>query len=46
MHAAFGETGKIDIAAKFEPKKDKTIIYEVYNDTNCLVDLDEAYTRN
>ncbi len=36
-----GETGVIDKAALEERKKGKYFIYEVYNDTNCLVELDE-----
>lgn len=36
-----GETGKIDPAALFEKKKRKYYLYEVYPDTNCLVEMDE-----
>lgn len=36
-----GETGKIDPAAIFEKKKRKFYKYEAYNDTTCLVELDE-----
>jgi len=36
-----GETGKIDPAAIFERKKRKFYKYEAYNDTTCLVELDE-----
>jgi len=36
-----GETGKIDPAAIFEKKKRKYYLYEVYPDTNCLVEMDE-----
>ncbi len=36
-----GETGKIDIAALEEMKKRKKIIYEVYDDCNCLIETDE-----
>ena len=36
-----GETGKIDPAAIFEKKKKKFYKYEAYNDTTCLVELDE-----
>ncbi|RLI09668.1 Glu-tRNA(Gln) amidotransferase GatDE subunit E [Candidatus Bathyarchaeota archaeon] len=35
------EVGEIDRAALFEFEKGKTIIYEAYLDTNCLVELDE-----
>ena len=36
-----GETGKIDTAAIFEKTKRKYYCYEVYNDTTCLLELDE-----
>jgi Glu-tRNA(Gln) amidotransferase subunit E-like FAD-binding protein len=39
LHAARGETGEIDIAAKHEASKDKEFVYYFY-DTNCLVELD------
>ena len=35
------EVGEVDKAALFEFEKRKTIIYEAYEDTNCLVELDE-----
>ncbi len=35
-----GETGEIDVAAIEEMKKNKKIIYEVYDDCDCLVDTD------
>jgi len=35
-----GETGEIDIAALEEMKKKRKIIYEVYDDCDCLVDTD------
>jgi len=40
LHAVAGETGDIDIAAKYEVGKDKEFIYQGY-DTTCLVELDE-----
>ena len=36
-----GETGKIDPAAIFEKTKRKFYKYEAYNDTTCLLELDE-----
>ena len=36
-----GETGEIDIAAIEEIKKERKIIYEVYDDCDCLIDTDE-----
>ena len=41
IRAVSGESGKIDVAAKFEENKDQHIIYEGYNDSNCLIELDE-----
>ena len=40
LHAVAGESGEIDIAAKYESGKDKEFVYQVY-DTTCLVELDE-----
>ncbi len=36
-----GETGEIDLAAMEERKKERYFVYEGYNDTTCLVELDE-----
>ncbi len=36
-----GETGEIDIAAAYEKAKQLYYIYEGYNNTTCLVELDE-----
>ncbi len=41
LRAVSGETGKVDIAASFEKLKKARTIYEGYNDTTCLVELDE-----
>ncbi|MCG3219531.1 MAG: hypothetical protein KAR35_11000, partial [Candidatus Heimdallarchaeota archaeon] len=41
LRALSGETGEIDISAKFEQKKQQNIIYEAYSDSNCLIELDE-----
>ncbi len=40
LNPVIGESGKVDIAAEYEKKQDKTFVYEVF-DTNCLVELDE-----
>jgi len=40
LNPVVGETGEIDVAAKYEKEKDKTFSYLVF-DTNCLVELDE-----
>jgi glutamyl-tRNA(Gln) amidotransferase subunit E len=36
-----GEMGEVDPAALHELLKDKEFVYEYYEDTNCLVELDE-----
>jgi len=41
MRIVAGETGEIDKAALDEVLKNKEIVYQAYNDTNCLVELDE-----
>ncbi len=48
LHAVAGEGGEIDVAAKHEALSDKTFVYQGYEDTTCLVELDESppYTIN
>nr|QBM01308.1 aspartyl/glutamyl-tRNA(Asn/Gln) amidotransferase subunit B [uncultured archaeon] len=41
LHAVAGETGKIDIAADYEHKREREFVYEGYSDSTCLVELDE-----
>jgi len=41
LHAVAGETGEVDVAAKFEAGRERKFIYEGYYDNNCLVELDE-----
>ena len=41
IRPSFGESGKIDVSAEFEGRKTKKIVYKVFNDTDCLVDIDE-----
>ena len=41
LHAIAGESGEVDIAAKYQAALDKEFIYQGYNDTTCLVELDE-----
>ncbi len=41
LRAVAGETGETDIAAREEAGKEKIINYEGYEDTTCLVELDE-----
>ena len=40
LRASAGESGKIDIAAQQEQLRDKTFIYQGYDDTTCLVETD------
>ncbi len=46
LRAIAGESGKVDQAAAHEHKKEKTFQYEGYNDTTCLVELDEMPPQN
>ena len=41
LKASAGESGRYDIAALYEVKKGKHFIYQGYNDTTCLLELDE-----
>jgi glutamyl-tRNA(Gln) amidotransferase subunit E len=41
LKAISGEMGEVDVAAYYEQKKDKDILYEFYDGENCLVELDE-----
>ncbi len=41
LRAVAGEKGEIDVAAFYEQLKGKHFIYEGYNDSTCLVELDE-----
>ncbi len=41
LRALAGESGEIDLAAKHAQQKGLSYIYEGYNDTTCLVELDE-----
>lgn len=40
IHMVAGESGKVDVAAKFQGEKNKDYFYQTY-DTTCLVELDE-----
>jgi len=48
LHPVAGETGEIDIAAKFESIKNLEFEYQGYHDNCCLVEYDESppYTIN
>lgn len=41
LHAIAGESGEIDIAAKQQAELGKEFVYQGYDDTTCLVELDE-----
>lgn len=41
LHKVAGETGEIDAAVEYESSLDKEFIYQAYNDTTCLIELDE-----
>jgi Glu-tRNA(Gln) amidotransferase subunit E-like FAD-binding protein len=42
LNSVTSETGEKDLVANYEISKNKYAIYEVYEDTNCLVELDES----
>jgi len=41
LHAIAGESGEVDVAAKYQASLDKEFVYQGYKDTTCLVELDE-----
>jgi len=41
LYAVRGETSEFDKAVNYEASKEKDFVYEGYNDTTCLVELDE-----
>ncbi len=41
LRAVAGERGEVDVAAEYEQLKGRHFVYEGYNDTTCLVELDE-----
>ncbi|MEK6893711.1 MAG: Glu-tRNA(Gln) amidotransferase subunit GatE [Nanoarchaeota archaeon] len=45
LHAVAGEEGEIDEAVKHEVALDREFIYQGYNDTTCLIELDEEPPR-
>jgi Glu-tRNA(Gln) amidotransferase subunit E-like FAD-binding protein len=45
LHAVAGESGEVDIAAKYQAGLNKNFIYQGYNDTTCLIELDESPPR-
>ncbi len=45
LHAVAGESGEVDIAAKYQASLNKHFIYQGYEDTTCLIELDESPPR-
>ena len=45
LHAVAGESGEVDIAAKYQSSLNKNFVYQGYEDTTCLVELDESPPR-
>lgn len=45
LRAVVGETGTADRAALMEQKRERSFLYEGYNDTTCLIELDEEPIR-
>ena len=41
LRTTSGESGEVDIAAKFEHEKDRIFIYEACSSSSCLVELDD-----
>lgn len=41
LHAVAGESGDVDRAAEYQSALKKTFVYSVYNENDCLIDLDE-----
>ena len=41
LHVVAGESGEVDVAAKYQTELKQEFLYEGYNDNTCLVELDE-----
>jgi len=41
LHAVAGESGEVDVAAKYQARLNKTFVYQGYDENTCLIDLDE-----
>ena len=41
LHAVAGESGEIDKAAEYQSALKKIFVYNIYNDNDCLIDIDE-----
>jgi len=46
LHAVAGESGEVDVAAKYQAGLKKEFVYQFYNDSNCLIELDEEPPHN
>ena len=42
LHAVAGESGEVDVAARYQNLLGKNFVYQAYYDTTCLVELDES----
>ncbi len=45
LHSVAGESGQVDSAVAYEASLEKTFLYQGYNDTTCLVEIDEEPPR-
>jgi Glu-tRNA(Gln) amidotransferase subunit E-like FAD-binding protein len=45
LHKVAGETGNVDIAVEYEASLDREFVYQGYNDTISLIEMDEAPPR-
>lgn len=41
LHAVAGESGRVDVAAKYQAELDKEFVYQGYHNNTCLIELDE-----
>jgi len=46
LHRVAGETGEVDVAVEHEASLDKEFYYQGYNDSTCLIELDEEPPHN
>lgn len=42
LHKVAGETGEVDVAVEYEAALKKEFVYQGYDDTTCLVEIDEC----
>jgi Glu-tRNA(Gln) amidotransferase subunit E-like FAD-binding protein len=45
LHAVAGESGEVDVAAKYQARLKKSFIYQGHNENSCLIELDEEPPR-